>query len=45
MFELCSELTINSPEQSQLRRSSVFIVNFEEISRIILFFPLLILYK
>ena len=31
MFEICSKLTIKTPERRQLRRSGVFIVNFEQI--------------
>ena len=30
--EICSKLTINTPERCQCRRSGVFIVNFEHIS-------------
>ena len=30
--EICSKITINTPERSQWRRSRVFIVNFEHIS-------------
>ena len=41
MCEICSKLTIKTPEQ----RSGVFVVNFEQISYIVLVFPLLILYK
>ena len=33
--EICSELTINTPER---RRSGVFIVNFEHISNLFLVF-------
>ena len=32
--EICSKLTIKTPERRQLRRSSVFIVNFEHISHL-----------
>ena len=45
MCEICSELTIKTPEQLQWRRSGVFIVNFEQISHIALVPPLLTLYK
>ena len=40
--EICSKLTIKTPEQ---RRSGVFIVNFENISHLVLVFPLLTLSK
>ena len=43
--EICAKLTIKTPEQRQLRRSGVFIVNFKEISRIVLVFLLLTLNK
>ena len=43
MFEIYSKLTIKTPERRHWRRSSVFIVNFEEIWHIVLVFPLLIL--
>ena len=33
-FEICLKLTIKTPERRQLRRSGVFIVNFEHISHI-----------
>ena len=36
--KICSELTIKATEQRQLRRSILFIVNFEQISRIVLVF-------
>ena len=35
--KICSELTIKATEQRQLRRSILFIVNFEQISRIVWF--------
>ena len=38
--EIYSELTIKTPEQRQLRRSDIFIVNFEHISHIVLVFLL-----
>ena len=41
--EICSKLTINIPERRQLRRSGVFIVNFEHISHLVLVFLLLTL--
>ena len=41
MCEICSELTIKTPEWRQWRRSSVFIVNFEQISHVVMVFPLL----
>ena len=30
--EICSKLTINTPERRQWRRSGVFIVNFEQVN-------------
>ena len=39
----CSKLQIKIPERRQWRRSSIFIVNFEHISHIVLLFPLLTL--
>ena len=41
--EICSKLTINTPERRQWRRSGVFIVNFEHISHLVLVFLLLTL--
>ena len=41
--ELCSKLTIKTPERRQWRRSGVFIVNFEHISHLVLVFLLLTL--
>ena len=41
--EICSKLTINTPERRQWRRSGVFIVNFEHISDLALVFLLLTL--
>ena len=41
--EICSKLTINTPEQRQWHHSSVFIVNFEHISHLVLLFLLLTL--
>ena len=43
--EICSELTINTPERRQWRRSCVIIVNFERISHLVLVFVLLTLTK
>ena len=43
MCDICSKLTVKTPERRQFGRSSVFIVNFEQISHIILVFPLLTL--
>ena len=43
--EICSKLTIKTPERCQYRRSDVFIGNFEQISQIVLVFPLLTLNK
>ena len=39
--EICSKLTIRTPERRQLRHSGVFIVNFEHISHLVLVFQLL----
>ena len=44
-FEICSKLTLKTPEQHQWRRSGVFIDSFEHISRLFLVFLLLTLYK
>ena len=41
--EICSKLTINTPERRQWRRSGVFIVKFEHISHLVLVFLLLTL--
>ena len=43
--EICSKLTINTPERRHWRRSGVFIVNFEHISHLVLVFLLLTLNK
>ena len=43
MYEICSKL--KTTERHHWRRSVVFIVNFEQISHIILVFPLLTLNK
>ena len=43
--EICSKLTINTPERRHWRRSGVFIVNFEHISHLVLLFLLLTLNK
>ena len=40
--EICSKLTIKTPEQRHWRRSDVFIVNYEHISHLVLVFLLLI---
>ena len=45
MFEICSKLTKETPKRRQRRHSDVFIVNSEQISNIILVFPLLLLNK
>ena len=45
MCKICSELTIKIPEQRQWLRFGVFIVNFEQISRIALVFQLFTLDK
>ena len=36
--EICSKLTIKTPEQRQWHRSGIFIVNFEHISHLFLVF-------
>ena len=41
--EICSKLTIKTPERHQRRCSGVFIVNFEHISHLVLVFLLLTL--
>ena len=41
--EICSKLTIKTPERHQWRRSGVFVVNFEHISHLVLVFLLLTL--
>ena len=41
--EICSKLTIKTPERRHWRRSGVFIVNFEHISHLVLVFLLLTL--
>ena len=43
--EICSKLTINTPERRHWRRSDIFIVNFEHISHLVLVFLLLTLNK
>ena len=43
--EICSKLTIKTPERRQCRRSGVFIFNFERISHLFLVFLLLTLNK
>ena len=43
--EMCSKLTIKTPERCHRRRSGVFIVNFEHILHHFLVFLLLILNK
>ena len=43
--EICSRLTIKTPERRQLSPSDVFIVNFEYISQLFLVFPLLTVSK
>ena len=41
--EICSKLTMKTPEKRQWHRSGVFIVNFEDISHLFLVFLLLTL--
>ena len=45
MSEICSKLTINTPEPCPRLRSGVSIVNFKQISHIVLVLPLLTLNK
>ena len=44
-YEICSKLSIKTPERRQWHRSGVFIVNFEHISHLVLVFLLLTLSK
>ena len=41
--EICSKLTIKTPERRQWHGSGVFIINFEHISHLVLLFLLLFL--
>ena len=41
--EICTKLTIKTPAWGHWHRSGVFIVNFEQISHIVVVFPLLTL--
>ena len=41
--EIFSNLTVKTPERRHLRRSGVFIINFEHISHLVLIFLLLTL--
>ena len=43
--EICSKLTIKTPERRHSHRYGVFIVNFEQILHDFLVFPLLTLIK
>ena len=43
--EICSNLTVKTPGRCLLRRSGVFIINFEHISQLVLIFILLTLSK
>ena len=45
MRETCSKLATKTPERRQCRSFRVFNVNFEQISYIVLAFPLLTLQK
>ena len=38
--EIHSNLTVNTPERRQLHRSGIFVVNFKQVSHIVLLFPL-----
>ena len=40
-YEICSKLTIKTPERCHWRRSGVFIINFEHILHVLLVFILL----
>ena len=40
--EICSKLTMKTPERQQLRRFGIFIVNFEHILHLFLVFLLLL---
>ena len=42
-YEICSKLTMKTPEWCHWRRSGVFIVNFEHVLRLVLMFLLLTL--
>ena len=42
-FKICSKLTIKTQDRRHWRRSVIVILNFEQISHIVLVFPLLIL--
>ena len=44
-YEICSKLTIITPERRHWRRSGIFIVNFEHISHFALVFLLLTLHR
>ena len=43
--EICSKLTLKTPERCQRRLSVAFVVNFEHISHLLLMFLLLTLNK
>ena len=43
MCEICSKSTIKTPERYHQRLSGVIIANFEQISHIVVMFPLLAL--
>ena len=45
VLENCSKSTMKAPEGRQWGRSSIFIINFEQIPHIVLVFPLSILTK
>ena len=45
MREICSKLTMKTPERRQYRRFGVLIVNLKQISHMVLMFPLLTLNK
>ena len=45
MSEICFKITIKRPEKRQRHLAGVFIDNFEQISYIVLVFPLLSLNK
>ena len=45
MFEICTKLPLKAPEQRHWRCCGFFMINFEQVSQIVLVFPLLPLNK
>ena len=41
MYDICSQLTVKTPERRRWYRSGVFIVNLEQVTHIALVFPLI----